>query len=69
MTDTAMVPRKKKGDRPDGPAPLIDEQLADQLLGRALAEEMTGHLRLNRAWRGSFSDVPATSRVHGAKQR
>jgi putative transposase len=34
MTDTAMVPRK------DGrqPAPLIDEQLADQLLGKAQAE-------------------------------
>ena len=37
MSDTAMVPRKT-GDRPDGPAPLIDEQLADQLLGRAQAE-------------------------------
>jgi putative transposase len=36
MTDTAMVSRKN-GDRPDGPAPLIDEQLADQLLGKAQA--------------------------------
>jgi putative transposase len=68
MTDTAIVPRKNS-DRPAGPASLIDEQLADQLLGRAqaegvellgpdgllsqvtkavlgraLAEEMTGHL-------------------------
>src|SRR5580658_2938172 len=37
MTDTARVPRKN-GDRPDGPPPLIDEQLADQLLGKAQAE-------------------------------
>ena len=37
MTDTAMVPRKN-GDPPDGPAPLVDEQLADELLGRAQAE-------------------------------
>jgi Transposase, Mutator family len=34
MTDTAMVPRKYGRQ----PAPLIDEQLADQLLGRAQAE-------------------------------
>jgi len=33
MTDTAMVSRKNNGP-PVGP-PLIDEQLADQLLGRA----------------------------------
>jgi transposase-like protein len=37
MTDTAMVPRKT-GERADGQPPLIDEQLADQLLGRARAE-------------------------------
>jgi hypothetical protein len=37
MTDTAMVPGRN-GDRPAGPAPLIDEQLADQLLGTAQAE-------------------------------
>jgi putative transposase len=37
MTDTAMVPGRN-GDRPAGPAPLIDEQLADQLLGKAQAE-------------------------------
>ncbi len=37
MTDTAMVPRKTDG-RPDRPPPLIDEQLADQLLGKAQAE-------------------------------
>jgi putative transposase len=37
MTDTAMVPRSN-GDRPDGPAPLVDEQLADQLLGKAQAQ-------------------------------
>jgi putative transposase len=36
MTDTSMVPRKS-GDQPDRPAPLIDEQLADQLLGKAQA--------------------------------
>ena len=32
-----MVPRKRNGDRPASP-PLIDEQLADQLLGKAQAE-------------------------------
>jgi putative transposase len=37
MSDTAIVPRKT-GDRPDDLAPLIDEQLADQLLGKAQAE-------------------------------
>ena len=37
MTETARVPRKN-GDRPDGLPPLIDEQLADQLLGKAQAE-------------------------------
>jgi putative transposase len=37
MTDTAMVPRKNDS-RPAGQAPLIDEQLADQLLGKAQAE-------------------------------
>jgi putative transposase len=29
---------RDKGDRPPGPAPLIDEELADQLLGKAQAE-------------------------------
>jgi hypothetical protein len=42
MTDTAMVPRKNS-DRPDGPASLIDEQLADQLLGKAQAEGVDRH--------------------------
>jgi hypothetical protein len=37
MTDTAMVPRKPEGREPARPA-LIDEQLADQLLGKAQAE-------------------------------
>jgi hypothetical protein len=37
MTDTAIVPRKNGGG-PDGQAPLIDEQPADQLLGKAQAE-------------------------------
>jgi transposase-like protein len=37
MTDTANVPRKRDGDRP-ARRPLIDEELADQLLGRAQAE-------------------------------
>jgi putative transposase len=37
MTDTAIVPRRN-GDRPDSPASLIDEQLADELLGKAQAE-------------------------------
>src|SRR5262245_56014030 len=34
MSDTAMVPRKREGD-PPARRPLIDEELADQLLGRA----------------------------------
>jgi len=37
MTDTAMVPRKNDS-RAAGPPPLIDDQLADHLLGKAQAE-------------------------------
>ncbi len=37
MSDTAMVPRKP-GNGPPGRKPLIDEQLADELLGKAQAE-------------------------------
>ena len=37
MTDTSMVPRKRDGDRPVR-RPLVDEELADQLLGKAQAE-------------------------------
>src|SRR5262245_56095130 len=38
MSDTAMVPRKPEGgDRPTR-RPLVDEELADQLLGKAQAE-------------------------------
>jgi hypothetical protein len=37
MTDTSMVPRKS-GDRADGRPRLTDEQLADELLGKAQAE-------------------------------
>jgi hypothetical protein len=37
MSDTAMVPRKRDGD-PPARRPLTDEELADQLLGRAAAE-------------------------------
>ena len=37
MTDTSMVPRNS-GEQADGRPPLIDEQLADQLLGKAQAE-------------------------------
>jgi putative transposase len=37
MTDTSMVPRKRDGDPPSRP-PLVDEELADQLLGKAQAE-------------------------------
>ena len=37
MSDTAMVPRKPEG-RPPGRRPLVDEELADQLLGKAQAE-------------------------------
>ena len=37
MTDTAMVPRNPEGREPSRPA-LIDEELADQLLGKAQAQ-------------------------------
>src|SRR5215471_10644554 len=37
MTDTSTVPRNPDGDRP-ARRPLVDEQLADQLLGKAQAE-------------------------------
>jgi transposase-like protein len=37
MTGTSMVARKRDGDPPARP-PLVDEQLADQLLGKAQAE-------------------------------
>ena len=37
MTGTAMVPRKFEGPEPPRPV-LIDEQLADRLLGKAQAE-------------------------------
>ena len=37
MKDTAMVPRKSEGREPARPAP-INEQLADELLGKAQAQ-------------------------------
>jgi putative transposase len=37
MTDTSMVPRKRDGDPPARPS-LVDQELADQLLGKARAE-------------------------------
>jgi putative transposase len=37
MTDTAIVPRRN-GGQPEVPVPLIDEQLADELLGKAQAQ-------------------------------
>jgi putative transposase len=37
MTDTAKVPRKSEGGKP-ARRPLVDDELADQLLGKALAE-------------------------------
>ena len=37
MSDTAMVPRKSDGG-PPGHRPLVDDELADQLLGKAQAE-------------------------------
>jgi putative transposase len=36
MSDTEVVPRRP--DRPDGDPPLVDEQLADELLARAQAQ-------------------------------
>jgi Transposase, Mutator family len=37
MADTSMVARKREGDPPASP-PLVDEELVDQLLGKAKAE-------------------------------
>jgi hypothetical protein len=37
MADTSMVPRKRDG-YPPARRPLVDEELADQLLGKAQAE-------------------------------
>jgi hypothetical protein len=37
MTGTAKVPRNAEGGRP-GRRPLVDDDLADQLLGKAQAE-------------------------------
>jgi transposase-like protein len=37
MTDTSMVPRKREDGPPSRP-PLVDQELADQLLGKAQAE-------------------------------
>jgi hypothetical protein len=37
MSDTAMVPRNPDGG-PPARRPLVDEELADQLLGKAAAE-------------------------------
>ena len=37
MTETSMVPRKSEGERPKR-RPLVDDELADQLLGKAQAE-------------------------------
>jgi hypothetical protein len=39
MTDTSMVPRKRDDGPPSRP-PLVDEELADQLLGNAQAEDV-----------------------------
>ena len=39
MTDTSMVARKCDGNRLASP-PLVDEELANQLLGKAQAEGM-----------------------------
>ena len=45
MTETSMVPRKSEGERPKR-RPLVDDELADQLLGKAQAEgaELLGPL-------------------------
>ena len=37
MQDTAMVPRKRE-NRPPARPPVVDERLADELLGKAAAE-------------------------------
>lgn len=37
MSETAMVPRKPDGGLP-GRRPLVDDELADQLLGKAAAK-------------------------------
>jgi transposase-like protein len=55
MTDTEIVPRKRDREPADRP-PLVDAELADELLARALAEEMSEHLGYDKddaAGRGS----------------
>jgi hypothetical protein len=61
MTDTALVPRRN-GDRPDSQPPLIDEQLAGQLLRKAQAEgvELLGpDGLLSRVTRAVLERAPA----------
>jgi hypothetical protein len=41
MSDTVKVPRKSDG-RPPGRRPLVDDELTDQLLGKAAAEGAAG---------------------------
>jgi hypothetical protein len=57
-----MVPRKPEGDRPER-RPLIDEELADQLLGRAQAEdaELLGHEKHDPAGPGSGNNRNGTT--------
>jgi len=64
MTDTAMVSRKR---RTDGPAPLIDGQLADEPLGKARVEgvELLGAdgLMIARTLEGLTAAIDAVSYV------
>ena len=72
MSDTSTVPRKPDGGKP-ARRPLVDDELADQLLGKAQAE---GAELLGPA--GLLSQVPRavleralaeemTGRVHGRR--
>jgi transposase-like protein len=63
MTDTEIVPRKRDREPADRP-PLVDAELADELLARALAEEMSEHLGYDKddaAGRGSVNSRNGTT--------
>ena len=53
ISDTGMVPRKPDG-QPPGRRPLTDDELADQLLGKAQAEGVE-----------MFGDLHRVGRCHG----
>src|SRR5437764_1277262 len=68
MSDSAMVARKS-GDRPPDRAPLGDEELADQLLGKAQTNHLcpSGHIMAIRARHGRPCQPPRLARISGLR--